>query len=108
LAKKYRAQVHLLAIRERPDWDKDNLSQAFIETYHRLREKLRHHIEYSAIARDNPGKAALDYAEMIMADMILLNPETESGISGLTGSRHISDLLARDSKIQVLDMMPDQ
>jgi hypothetical protein len=48
----------------------------------------------------------LDYAELVMADMILLNPETESGISGFSGYRHISDLLRRDSKIQVLDVEP--
>jgi hypothetical protein len=41
-----------------------------------------------------------------MADMILVNPETESGISGFTGTRHISDMLNRDSKIQVLDVEP--
>jgi hypothetical protein len=41
-----------------------------------------------------------------MADMILVNPHIESGFSGFTGFRHISDLLARDSKIQVLDVQP--
>jgi len=38
--------------------------------------------------------------------MILVNPDTESGISSFTGFRHISDLLDRDSKIQVLDVVP--
>jgi hypothetical protein len=41
-----------------------------------------------------------------MADIILVNPESESGIPGLAGSRHISDLLGKDSKIQVLDVEP--
>jgi hypothetical protein len=71
-----------------------------------LREKLHHPVEYSADTRHNPAKAALSYAELIMADMILVNPRTESGISGFTGFRHISDLLTRDSKIQVLDVQP--
>jgi hypothetical protein len=35
-----------------------------------------------------------------------VNPQTESAVSGFTGFRHISDLLARDSKIQVLDVLP--
>jgi len=39
-------------------------------------------------------------------DIILVNPVTESGINGLTGSRHISDLLEKNSKIQVLDVEP--
>jgi hypothetical protein len=41
-----------------------------------------------------------------MADIIVVNPDTESGISGFTGFRHLSDLLKRDSKIQVLDIEP--
>jgi nucleotide-binding universal stress UspA family protein len=105
LAKKYKAQVHLLAIQQHEPKD-GSLSQVFLKAYHLLREKLHHPIEYSASVRHNAARAALNYAELIMADMILVNPETESGISGLTGTRHISDMLNRDSKIQVLDVEP--
>lgn len=106
LARKYKAQVHLLAIQERAPIRQTELSQVFLKAYHQLREKLHHPVEYSAIAPHNTAKATLDYAELIMADLILLNPRTESGISGLTGFRHISDWLKRDSKIQVLDIEP--
>ena len=105
LAKKYKAQVHLLAIQQHEPKD-GSLSQVFLKAYHLLREKLHHPIEYSASVRHNAARAALNYAELIMADMILVNPETESGISGFTGTRHISDMLNRDSKIQVLDVEP--
>jgi hypothetical protein len=106
LAKKYRAKVHLLAIQdqEKPkDWA---LPQVFLTAYHQLREHLNHPIEYSTTGRHRSTRATLDYAELVMADMILVNPETESGISGFSGYRHISDLLRRDSKIQVLDVEP--
>jgi nucleotide-binding universal stress UspA family protein len=106
LAKKYKAQVHLLAIGEDAGQKDGLLSQVFLQAYHHLREKLHHPIEYSASTRHHPAKAALDYAELIMADMIVVNPDTESGISGFTGFRHLSDLLKRDSKIQVLDVEP--
>ncbi len=106
LAKRCRAQVHLLAIQEREERKDWALPQVFLKAYHHLRERLHHPIEYSSTGRHNTAKAALDYAELIMADMILLNPETESGMSGLAGYRHISDLLKRDSKIQVLDVEP--
>jgi nucleotide-binding universal stress UspA family protein len=105
LARKYKAQVHLLAIQQHEQKD-GLLSQVFLKAYHYLREKLHHPIEYSAAVRHNAARAALNYAELIMADMILVNPETESGISGFTGTRHISDMLNRDSKIQVLDVEP--
>lgn len=107
LAKKYRAHVHLLAIGGNAKAEKENMSQSFIRTYDHLREKLHRPIEYFSVSRHNPGKAVLDYAKSIMADIIILvNPASESGISGLTGSRHISDLIAPDSKIQILDVMP--
>lgn len=106
LARRFKAQVHLLAIRDSPEPRQWALPQVFLKAYHHLRENLHHPIEYSSTGRHNPARAALLYAEMIMADMILVNPQTESGISGFTRSRHISDLLARDSKIQVLDVEP--
>jgi nucleotide-binding universal stress UspA family protein len=103
LAKKYKAQIHLLAIREK---QKDGLPQVFLKAYHHLRESLHHPIEFSTAMQQNIAKATLDYAELVMADLILVNPATESDIAGFTGSRHISDLLERDSKIQVLDLEP--
>ncbi|GGA98820.1 hypothetical protein GCM10011511_22670 [Puia dinghuensis] len=106
LAKKYRAQVHLLAIQDRHETKEWALPQVFLKAYHQLREHLHHPIEYSATGQQSTAKATLNCAEMIMADMILVNPETESGVPGFSGYRHISDLLARDSKIQVLDIEP--
>ena len=106
LAKKYRAQVHLLAIQERKESKDWALPQVFLKAYHQLREHLHHPIEYSSTGKQGTGKATLNCAELIMADMILVNPETESGVSGFAGYRHISDLLGLDSKIQVLDVQP--
>ena len=106
LARKFKAQVHLLAVGENAGAKDGLLSQSFLRAYHHLREKLHHPVEYSTSPRHNAAKATLDYAELIMADLILVNPQTESGISGFTGFRHISDLLNRDSKIQVLDVQP--
>jgi nucleotide-binding universal stress UspA family protein len=106
LARRYKAQIHLLAIRENPEPAQWTLPQVFLKAYHHLRENLHHPIEYSSVGPQSPARAAVSYAEMIMADMILVNPETESGVPGFACSRHISDLLARDSKIQVLDVQP--
>jgi len=106
LAKRYKAQIHLLALQDTPEPKEWALPQVFLKAYHHLREHLHHPIEYSASGRHSAAKAALNYAELIMADMILVNPETESGVSGFTGWRHISDLVGKDSKIQVLDVEP--
>jgi nucleotide-binding universal stress UspA family protein len=106
LARRYKAQIHLLAIQDHPEPRELALPQVFLKAYHHLREHLHHPIEYSSSGRHSPARAALNYAERIMADMILVNPETESGVAGFTGWRHISDLVGKDSKIQVLDVEP--
>lgn len=106
LARRYKAQIHLLAIHDQPEPKDWALPQVFLKAYNHLREHLHHPIEYASSGRLSPAKATLNYAELIMADMILVNPEVESGIPGFGGSRHISDLLGRDSRIQVLDVEP--
>jgi hypothetical protein len=106
LAKRYRAQVHLLAIQDRQEHKDWALPQVFLKAYHQLREHLHHPIDYSATGKQSTARAALSCAELIMADMIVVNPETESGVSGFVSYRHISDLLQKDSKIQVLDLQP--
>lgn len=106
IAQKYRAQVHLVTIRTNGKQGNERQGQAFLHTYHLLRESLHHPVEYFASNIANPARAVLDYAEFVAADLILVSPATESGISSFTGSRHISDLLGRDSRIQVLDVQP--
>jgi nucleotide-binding universal stress UspA family protein len=105
IARRCRAQVHLLVIGEN-DKSAEGQPQPFISAYHHIRENLHQPVEYHPISRHNTARATLHYAESVMADMILLHPETESGISTLTGSRHISDWIRNDSKIQVLDIEP--
>jgi nucleotide-binding universal stress UspA family protein len=104
LARKYRAQVHLLAIQQQEQGG--GLPQVFLKAYHQLRENLHHPIEFSTITGNDAARAILNYAELVSADLILVNPATESGAGGFMGSRHMSDLLGRNSKIQVLDMEP--
>ena len=106
LAKKYRAQIHLLAIRSNGLAEQQNRQQVFLDAYQELKDKVSRPIQCSYTAGHNPAKAALAYAESVKADMILVNPETESGHAGLTGFRHLSEMLQRNSKIQILDVLP--
>ena len=106
LAKKYRAQIHLLAIQSNVLEEQQNRQQIFLDAYQELKEKVSRPIQCSAAIGHNPAKAVLAYAESVKADMILVNPETESGHAGLTGFRHLSEMLERNSKIQILDVLP--
>lgn len=106
LAKKFKARVHLLVIQDQQDAKGSSLPQVFLKAYDQLRETLHQPIEYSVTGHKDIAKATLDHAEAIMADLILVNPGTESRSTGLFVSRHISDLLRVDSSIQVLDVEP--
>ncbi|HEV2483099.1 MAG TPA: universal stress protein [Puia sp.] len=106
LARKYRAQVHLLAIQSPQAAKEWPLPQVFLRAYDLLRENLHQPIEYYLTDQQNAAQATLNYAKEIMADMIVVNPKTESSAFGIAGYRHLSDLLRRDSTIQVLDVEP--
>lgn len=106
LARKYRAQVHLLAIQSREAAKEWPLPQVFLRAYDLLRENLHQPVEYFLTDLQDPTQATLNYAKSIMADMVLLSPKSEIGGWGIGGCRHLSDLLQRDSAIQVLDVEP--
>lgn len=106
LARKYRARVHLLAIQSRQAAREWPLPQVFLKTYDLLRESLPQPVEYYLSDQQNVPEATLNYAKSIMADMIVVNPKTESAASGIADYRHLSDLLEKDSTIQVLDVEP--
>jgi nucleotide-binding universal stress UspA family protein len=106
LAKKYRAQIHLLAIHSNVLPEHQNRQQVFLDAYRELKDKVSRPIQCSSAVGHNPAKATLAYAEAVKADMILVNPETESGHAGLTGFRHLSEMLERNSRIQILDVLP--
>lgn len=64
LAKRFRAQVHLLALRDHRE--NGGLPEAFLEAYHFLREHLQHPIEFSAVAGREVARVTLNYAEMVL------------------------------------------
>ena len=53
----------------------------------------------------NLPKAILEYAECIKADLMLVNPGSETKISNLTG-KHINDALTTSSKLSILSIEP--
>ena len=102
-AKMYRAEIHLVAI---PDIRvKETNSNPFLETYRILKASLTNSIEYHLVTGNNFPKAILDYAERIRADLIFVNPGTETKISILTG-KHINDALKPSSKLKILSLEP--
>ena len=102
-AKLYRAEIHLVAI---PDISaKETDSNPFLETYRILKANLTNSIEYHLLRGNNFPKAILDYAERIGADLIFVNPGTETRISMFTG-KHINDALKTSFKLKILSLEP--
>jgi len=104
LAKKYRSEIHLVAISNRVNIGEAN-DNVFLETYKILKTGLTNSIQYHILSGSNLSRAALHYAECINADMILVNPWSETIISNFTG-KHINDMLPAGSKLKILSMTP--
>ena len=104
-AKKYRAAIHLVTIPGEIVID-ESKGSSFLETFRILKNSLTSPIEHHIMKGHNLPKAILEYAECVGADLILVNPGTETKISSLTG-KHINDALTTSSKLRVLSIEPD-
>ena len=103
-AKKYRGTIHLVTI---PNWidTEDKNGNSFLETYRILKAGLTSSVEHHILKGNNFPKAILEYAECIGADIIFVNPGTETKISNLTG-KQINDALTSSSKLKILSIEP--
>lgn len=105
LAKKFKANIHLMTFPEYVPGE-ESLEKAFIDSFYNIRNNSSLIVKHGVLKGQDIARAILNYAKSIKADIILANPQTESTIHSITGNRHISDLLPKDSSIQVLDVEP--
>jgi nucleotide-binding universal stress UspA family protein len=105
LAKIFSANIHLISFPDNQD-DEGRSDRAFIESFKKIRENASLVIKHGPLYGNDIARAVLKYSESIQADMILVNPVTESSIHYIIGKLHISDLLPEHSPIQVLDVEP--
>jgi hypothetical protein len=98
IAQRNDAQVHLVTTPTAVS------SRIFVNTYRQLRMILRREVECHTEREHGLVRATVNYAESIMADLIIVDSAFESTVPSLTGSTHISHLLKKDSKIQILDV----
>jgi len=104
LARKYRAAVHLVTIPNKIGF-KEAKENSFLETYRILKTGLTNPIEHHILKGNNLPRAILEYAECIKADLILVNPGSETKVSNLTG-KHIHDALTTSSNLKILSVEP--
>ncbi|HLY72062.1 MAG TPA: universal stress protein [Puia sp.] len=77
-----------------------SLSHTLIETFRLLKGEVNCQVFHEIISGQNIARTALRFAKLVDADILLTNPE-EIKISDFSGL-DISDMLMRDSKLQVL------
>lgn len=82
-----------------------SVTHTLIETYRLLKEDVNCQIVHKLIAGNNIAKSMLRFAESVNADVLLTNPD-EMKISSFAGL-DISDMLERDSKMQLLTIEPE-
>ena len=79
LAKAFNAKIHLISFPDCTD-EKNKSDHAFIESFKIIRENATLIIKHGPVFGNDIARALLKYAESVEADMILVNPVTESSI----------------------------
>ena len=105
LKRRFRMRVHLVTIMDDRETGNDFSAQALLDTYRILKNNLQFQVEYQVLHGTNRAKASLQYAQSVGADMLLVNPDTETKITSLTGM-HINDMLVPESRLQILEVEP--
>lgn len=79
--------------------------QTLLNAFRSLKSQSMVSVECEVLQGSNKAKALLKYCNKVGADVLIVNPETETRI-GVFGNLHISDLLPADSRTQVLAVKP--
>jgi len=101
----YRIKIHLVASLEKIG-ERDSERTALLDTYSILKNGLNSQVEYYLLESSDFPKATLKYAEIIGADLILVNPDTETKTSSFLG-KYINELVPATSSIKFLFIQPN-
>ncbi len=101
LKQKFRITIHLVTVISKKQ-NADNFSgYSILETYRSLKVIGQCTLEYAVLHGENLALSAFEYAKKINADMLLVEPESETKLSSFP-TKHIVDELKPDSKLQIL------
>lgn len=83
------------------DTDRPFPRQSLLAIFKILKGQAGGKVNYVVLHGPNKAKALLDYSRSVEADMVLVDPGTETSIMGWS-NRHLSDMLPPHSKTMVL------
>ena len=104
LVGKFKVKVHLVIYLEDGRRPEEEDASSLLKVYQWLQHSLNCPVEYSVLKGSNRARTLLQYAEKISADMVLVDPVSETHTGWL--NTHISDWLPAHSKMQVLSVQP--
>lgn len=96
--------VSVLNVNQQPD---SHSASILLQVMKQLRSRHNCTVQCSIVHADNKAIATLRYAEKVKADMLLVNPESETSISTWMSRRDIADVLKPVSQLQVMSIQPD-
>jgi nucleotide-binding universal stress UspA family protein len=104
LSKRVKVKIHLVTVLSDSN---NNRFSSFVlqETMKLLTHQYQCAVEFKVLHGNNRARTILRYADEAGADMMLLNPGTETSVTSFPGVS-VTDLLAPASKMQVLTVQP--
>lgn len=99
LIKKTRIQICLLAFAEKKDRP-DQLPAPLLNSYRFFKKNAFDEVSFNIIRENNKGRAVLNFCKSVNADLLIVNPDSETGIGWF--NEHISDAIPAASKTQIL------
>lgn len=101
LKQKFRISIHLVTIIGKKQNANQFSGYSLLETYRYLKDIVQCPLNHEVLHGDNVAQTAFEYAKNIKADMLLVEPESETKLSSFP-SKHIIDELKPNSKLQIL------
>jgi len=101
LKEKFRITIHLVTVVNKKQNQNQFSAYSLLETYRFLRDFVQCPLNHEVLHGENVAKSAFDYAKSIKADMLLVEPESETKLSSFP-QKHINDELKPNSKLQIL------
>ena len=105
LKQKFRITIHLVTVINKKQNANKFSAYSLLETYRYLRDIVQCPLDHEVLHGENVAQSAFEYAKNIKADMLLVEPESETKLSSFP-SKHIIDELKPNSKLQILAVQP--
>ncbi|HEU4860460.1 MAG TPA: universal stress protein [Chitinophagaceae bacterium] len=101
LNEKFRITIHLVTVINKKQNQNNFSAYSLLETYRFLKDFVQCPLNHEVLHGENVAKAIFEYAKSIKADVLLVEPESETKLSSFP-QKHINDELKPNSKLQIL------